>query len=71
VFDDLPAVALTMLATISGAVRSTFERGATPRVWRTMRAQLALMCRAYLREAANPLSLSLAQRARRTVAPTA
>ena len=50
-FDDTPAVALTMLAAISGAVRSAFERHATPRVWRAMREQLSLMCRAYLREA--------------------
>jgi hypothetical protein len=37
-FDDLPAVVLTMQAAISGAVRSALERGATPRIWRTMRA---------------------------------
>ena len=68
-FDDLPAVALSVLAAISGAVRSAFGRGATPRVWRTTRAHLALMGGAYLREAANPLFL--ARRARQTVALTA
>jgi AcrR family transcriptional regulator len=51
-FDDPPVVALTMLAAISGAVRSTFERDATPRMWRTLRVQFALMRRAYLRKAA-------------------
>ena len=50
-FDDTPTVALDVRAAISCGVRSASERHATPRVWRAMREQLSLMCRAYLREA--------------------
>ena len=51
-FEDADAVVFTLLAAFGGAVRSTFEREATPSTWRTLRTQLALMSRAYLREAA-------------------
>jgi AcrR family transcriptional regulator len=53
-FDDAPAVASTLLAALGGVVRSAFEREATPSMWRTLRMQLVLMSRAYLREAAIP-----------------
>lgn len=51
-FDDLPAVTSTLLAVLAGSTRIVFERGGTPAQLRTLRAELAVMCRAYLRASA-------------------
>ena len=51
-FDDLPAVAFTLLAAMTGTTRTVFERGATPPMLRVLRTQLTMMCRAYLQAVA-------------------
>jgi AcrR family transcriptional regulator len=45
---DLPAVAFTLLAALSGAVRIALERGVTPTTLTMLRPQLITLCRAYL-----------------------
>lgn len=51
-FDDVPVVTFTLLAAMSGAIRTVFERGAAPTMLRDLRTQLTTMCRAYLEAAA-------------------
>ncbi len=51
-FDDVPAVAFTLMAALAGAVRVVFERGATPATVVSLRRELVTMCRAYLQAAA-------------------
>jgi len=51
-FEDLPTVSFALLSAMSGVTRIVFEQGATPSLLRMLRTQLAVMCRAYLREAA-------------------
>jgi len=53
-FDDLPAVTQTLLAALTGNVRTVFERGAKPAQLKVMRQQLTTMCQAYLLAAAVP-----------------
>jgi AcrR family transcriptional regulator len=53
-FADLPVVAFTLLAALAGAVRIALERPAASPVLDGLRRQLVTMCRAYLREAAQP-----------------
>jgi AcrR family transcriptional regulator len=48
-FEDLPGVAFTLLTAMAGVTRATFERGATGPMLRTLRVQLLLMARSYLR----------------------
>jgi AcrR family transcriptional regulator len=52
-FDDLSVVTFTLLAAMSGAVRTVFERGAAPSMLRDLRTHLTTMCRAYLEAVAN------------------
>jgi len=47
-FADLPSVTLTVLAALSGAVRTLFERDTPPPAAARVHAQLAILCRAYL-----------------------
>ncbi|GAB0120243.1 hypothetical protein [Acidisoma sp. 7E03] len=47
-FPDLAQVQLTLLSTIFGAVRHVFERDLAPADAHAVRAQLILMCTAYL-----------------------
>ena len=47
-FDDPWVVTFTLLAAMSGAFRTVFERGAAPSMLRDLRTQLTTMCRAYL-----------------------
>ena len=47
-FDDLSVVTFTLLAAMSGAIRTVFERGAAPSMLQDLRTQLTTMCRAYL-----------------------
>jgi AcrR family transcriptional regulator len=51
-FDDLSFVTFTLLAAMSGAIRTVFEHGAAPTMLRNLRTQLTTMCRAYLEAAA-------------------
>lgn len=51
-FDDVPVVTFTLLAAMSGAIRTVFERGAAPTMLRDLRTQPTTMCRAYLEAAA-------------------
>lgn len=46
-FSDLPAVAFTMQAAMTGAARAVFESGATPAMLDVLRSQLSMMCRGY------------------------
>jgi hypothetical protein len=50
--DDVSVVTFTLLAAMSGAIRTVFERGAAPAMLRELRTQLTTMCRAYLEAAA-------------------
>ncbi len=50
--DDLPAVTLTLMSALAGTTRAVFERGATPRLLRGLRAQTLILCCAYLRAVA-------------------
>ncbi|RSH65580.1 TetR/AcrR family transcriptional regulator [Stutzerimonas stutzeri] len=50
-FADLPTVILTLLSTIFGTVRSVFERGLSAGQGEAVRAQLVVMCVAYLQTA--------------------
>jgi AcrR family transcriptional regulator len=47
-FDDLSVVTFTLLAAMSGAIRTVLERGAAPSMSRDLRTQLTTMSRAYL-----------------------
>ncbi|MBC7735484.1 MAG: TetR/AcrR family transcriptional regulator [Bacteriovorax sp.] len=47
-FDNLREVTFTLSATMAGACRAVFERGATPAVVRILRSELPVMCTAYL-----------------------
>jgi AcrR family transcriptional regulator len=47
-FDDLPATAETLYAAMAGATRATLEGGATPKMVRSLREQLTVLCSAYL-----------------------
>lgn len=49
VFVDLPTVTLAFLSTVFGTVRNVFERGLSDAGAEAVRAQLVLMCQAYLR----------------------
>lgn len=51
-FDDLSAVTFTLVAAMSGAFRVVLERGAKKPMVRALRAELPVMCGAYLRAAA-------------------
>lgn len=47
-FDNLPAISLTLRATLAGTVRAVIERGGGPADMKILRTQLPLLCRAYL-----------------------
>lgn len=47
-FSDLPAVAFTMQAAMTGAARAVFESGATPAMLDMLRSQLSMMCKGYV-----------------------
>ncbi len=53
-FAALPIVTLTLLTTVFGAVRNAFERNLPPSEERAVRAQLVLMCIAYLEAVKTP-----------------
>lgn len=46
--NDLPAVAFTMQAAMTGAARAVFESGATPAMLDVLRSQLSTMCKGYV-----------------------
>ena len=48
-FDQLAEVTSALTATLAGATRVVFERGATPAMVRTLRSELPMMCVAYVR----------------------
>jgi AcrR family transcriptional regulator len=50
-FDDVSAVAETTYGAMVGATRAVVEAGATPKMVRTLKEQLVLLCGAYLRAA--------------------
>ena len=66
-FDDLSVVTFTLLAAMSGAVRTLFERGAAPNMLGNLRTQLRTMCRVYLEAVAIKKPTPLAKH-RNTVA---
>lgn len=47
-FDDIGAVTFALRAALAGAVRALLERNTDPAMLRALRAQLPVMCRAYL-----------------------
>lgn len=51
-FADIRAVALTLLAAVTGATRTVLERGASAASLKIIASELPRMCRAYLRDAA-------------------
>jgi AcrR family transcriptional regulator len=51
-FDDLFEVTFTLSAAMAGATRVVFERGASRSMVRTLRAELPVMCKAYLAQRA-------------------
>ncbi len=67
-FDDLSGVTFTLLAAMSGAIRTVFEHGAAPTMLRDLRTQLTTMCRAYLEAVALKKPTPLAKH-RKTVVP--
>jgi hypothetical protein len=54
-FDDIETTSFILLAALTGTVRTVFERGPTPAMLGALRAQLTLMCRAYLEKTARPV----------------
>ena len=53
IFEKLSEVTFTLSATMAGACRAVFERGATPTVVRTLRTELPIMCLAYVKARAS------------------
>jgi len=51
-FDDLPFTSLMLISAMGGATRAVLEAGATPKMVRSLRMQLVLLCRGFLMSAA-------------------
>jgi hypothetical protein len=47
-FDDLPLTSFLVFSAMGGVMRATLEGGASPRMVRPLRRQLALLCRGFL-----------------------
>jgi len=47
-FADLPFTSLMLISAMGGATRAVLEAGASPRMVRLLRKQLALLCRGFL-----------------------
>jgi hypothetical protein len=47
-FDDLPLISFLVFSAMGGVMRATLEGGAPSRVVRSLRKQLALLCRGFL-----------------------
>jgi AcrR family transcriptional regulator len=54
-FDDIETAAFTLLAAMTGTLRTMFEQDTTPAHVHALRTQLTLMCQAYLEKATRPM----------------
>jgi hypothetical protein len=60
-FDDLPFTSLMLFSAIGGATRAVLEAGSPPKMVRSLRKQLVLLCRGFLMHAGTePLQYAVA-----------